>query len=530
MRCLSPPWKGGVPGGRGGYSERLSFCIYALVNYHRHMTTDIAEIYSLLRAAPKAADKKIIQDAYDFAKRKHEGQQRASGEPYFVHAFAVGKNLASLGMDTKTVVAGLIHDTLEDTETTKEEIEEAFGKDVLFLVEGITKLGKLKYRGRERHVESLRKFFMAVAEDVRVLIIKLADRLHNIETLRHVRTDKQRRIALETIEIYAPLAGRLGMGKLKGQLEDYAFPFVYPDEATFVDKLFVQHTHEAERSLKEVHDMLQSALNETKIKPFTIRYRIKHKYSLYRKLKKYDMDIDKVFDIVALRVVVPSIDVCYQVLGVVHAIWKPIPGRIKDYIALPKPNGYQSLHTSVLSSDGDIAEIQIRTEEMDDEAEYGIASHFAYKEGAHGNRRDKMPKKFQWLTELRDIQKTIAEPEEFLEHLTMDFFRDRIFILTPIGDVVDLPDGATPIDFAYAIHSDIGDHCFGAKVNNKMVHLDARLVSGSVVEIITKESAKPVSKWLDYAKTSLAKRHIRQYQQKHPDTLSYLYNFIRRKS
>lgn len=480
--------------------------------------TAIAEICSLMRSTPKSDDCALIQKAHDFAKAKHEGQLRASGEPYFTHAFAVGKNLATLGMDARTIAAGLIHDTLEDTDTTREEIEKEFGKEILFLVEGVTKLGTLKYRGRERHVESLRKFFIAVAEDVRVLIIKLADRLHNISTLEHVRPDKQRRIALETIHIYAPLAGRLGMGKLKGELEDYAFPFAYPEEYVFTDKVIAEHAPEAQKQLEEIKDILEMELKGLGM-AFELQYRVKHTFSLYRKLKKYEMNVDKVLDIVALRVIVGSIEECYRVLGLVHSIWKPIPRRIKDYIALPKPNGYQSLHTTVVSSNGSIAEIQIRTSTMDDEAEYGIAAHFTYKENLKRQPGDKLPKKFAWLAQLADVQKSIAEPEEFLEHLTMDFFKDRIFILTPKGDVVDLPEDATPIDFAYAIHSDIGDHVFGAKMNGKMVPLDSRLRNGAIVDIITKESAKPVPKWIEYAKTSMARRHIRSYLLKHsPDS------------
>jgi guanosine-3',5'-bis(diphosphate) 3'-pyrophosphohydrolase len=476
---------------------------------------DVNDIYSLMRVPPNEEARALIADACDFAKAKHEGQKRASGEPYFAHAFAVGRNLAHLGMDAITIAAGLIHDTLEDTDTTEAEIEARFGKEILFLVQGVTKLGTLKYQGRERHVESLRKFFIAVAEDVRVLIIKLADRLHNISTLEHIRPDKQRRIALETIEIYAPLAGRLGMGKLKGELEDYAFPFAYPEQAALVEKMLAEKTVSSQKQLEEIYEVLTMELEESAIKLFEIAYRVKHNYSLYRKLTKYDMDIDKIFDVVALRVIVPTIEDCYRVLGMVHATWKPLPGRIKDYIALPKPNGYQSLHTTVLASNGGIAEIQIRTKAMDEEAEYGIASHFAYKESIQLKPGDQLQKKFAWLGQLKEIQKTIAEPEEFLEHLTMDFFKNRIFILTPKGDVVDLPEDASPIDFAYAIHSDIGDHIFGAKVNGKMVPLDSHLANGNVVEIITKESAKPVAKWIDYAKTSLAKRHIRQYLQKH---------------
>jgi guanosine-3',5'-bis(diphosphate) 3'-pyrophosphohydrolase len=307
---------------------------------------EIEELFSLIEYPLSDDERNLIQKAYDFAKSKHETQQRNSGEPYFVHVFAVAKNCATLGMDVETIIGGLLHDTLEDTDATEEEILELFGENILFLVKGVTKLGKLKYRGQERHVESMRKFFVAISEDLRVLIIKLADRLHNVQTLEHVRPDKQVRIAVETIAVHAALAGRLGMGKLKGMLEDYSFPFAYPKEFAQTKILFDQRMPEAQKTIQEVHTTIENTLKEFTIKHPVIDSRVKHMYSLYRKLLKYQMDVDRIYDIVALRVQVTTVADCYQVLGLVHMLWKPIPGRIKDYIALPKPNGYQSIqHT-----------------------------------------------------------------------------------------------------------------------------------------------------------------------------------------
>ncbi|MFA5933944.1 MAG: RelA/SpoT family protein, partial [Candidatus Paceibacterota bacterium] len=408
--------------------------------------TDVTDIFKLMKRPPLESEKEFITKAYEFAKKAHGKQERNSGEPYFIHVFAVGKILARFGMDVHTIAAGLLHDTLEDTDTSEETLEKEFGKDIVFLVKGVTKLGKLKYRGRERHVESLRKFFIAMAEDLRVLIIKLADRLHNVMTLEHVREDKQKRIAVETIEIHAPLANRLGMGKLKGELEDHSFPYAFPKEYKIVEDLLAKKTYADQKFMDDVHHEVEETLKKQEIKFVSIDYRIKHKYSLYKKLLRYDMDIEKIHDIVALRVIVPTIEDCYRVLGIIHGMWRPLPGKIKDYIALPKPNGYQSLHTTVFTSNGGIAEIQIKTPQMHEEAEYGVASHFIYKEtmysaGANGNTPSK---KFAWIGELKELQKFVAEPEKFLEHLRMDFFNDRIFIFTPNGDVVDLTANASP--------------------------------------------------------------------------------------
>lgn len=454
-------------------------------------------------------DKKWIAKAFDYAQKAHEGQTRASGEPYFYHVFEVSKILARFGMDSKTVVAGILHDTIEDTSVTEKDIAEEFGKEVLFMVNGVTKLGTLKYRGRERHVESLRKFFVAMAEDVRVIIIKLADRLHNVSTLKHLKPEKAKRIALETIEIHAPLANRLGMWKLKGELEDLAFPFAFPEEAKDVESLLKQKSRADQKYLDQVYKSLQKELVKNKIKAIDVNYRIKGLYSLYKKLKNKDMDIDKIYDLVALRVIVPTIEDCYKVLGVIHGSWRPIPGRIKDFIALPKPNGYKSIHTTIFTGNGGIAEIQIRTPEMHEQAEYGVASYFAYKEGVFKNGND--DSKLSWIEQFKELQKNVSNPENFLTNLKVDFFSKRIFAFTPEGDVIDLPQDSNVIDFAYAVHSDIGNHIQGAKINGKFKSIYTILKNGDIVEIETNEKAHPTSKWLDTAKTTLARRHIKRY-------------------
>lgn len=475
---------------------------------------EIDSLFELIQYPLTPEDRALIQSAYDFAKSKHETQKRNSGEPYFVHVFAVGKNCAMLGMDIETIAGGLLHDTLEDTDATEDEIRDLFGENILFLVKGVTKLGKLKYRGQERHVESMRKFFVAMAEDLRVLIIKLADRLHNVQTLKHVRPDKQVRIAIETIEVHAALAGRLGMGKLKGMLEDYSFPFAYPKEYAQTKELFDKRMPEAQKTVQEVHETVEKTVKEYGIQNVTIESRVKHMYSLYRKLQKYKMEVDSIYDIVALRVIVNTVADCYQALGLVHMLWKPIPRRIKDYIALPKPNGYQSLHTTVVTEHG-IVEIQIRTYAMSQEADMGVASHFLYKENKFVKGSVPTNKKLGWLDELRELQGVISKPSRFLEQLNHDLFKNRIFVFTPKGDVIDLPEEASPIDFSYAIHTAMGHLTSSARINGKMVPLGAKLQNGDVVEIITSKNSKPSNKWLDYAKTSVARRKIRAYVAEH---------------
>lgn len=487
------------------------------------MDKNIKEILDLVgKIKPK--EQTLLENAYSFAKRAHEGQKRLSNEPYFNHVFETAKILAQLGMDSQTIAAGLLHDVLEDTKTKEEEIKKEFGNDILFLIKGVTKLGTLKYRGHERHVESLRKFFVAMANDLRVVIIKFADRLHNLRTLQYVREDKRKRIAIESIEVYAPLANRLGMGKLKGELEDAAFPYAYPKEYAQIEEIIKDKKEIYQKNLSEVKKELEKELNKNQIKVVEIDYRMKHKYSLWKKLVKREMDIEKIYDIIALRVVVENVEDCYRVLGLVHSIWKPLPGRIKDYIAVPKPNGYRSIHTTIFTgSAGGIAEIQIRTKEMHAEAAYGIAAHFAYKE--NGSKKAEVDKsKFKWIEELKNLNYSPGEPKNFIEQVKTDFFNDRIFIFTPKGDVVDLPEDSTPIDFAYSIHTDIGNHIFGAKINGKMSQLFTKLKNGDIVEIVKKKDSRPSNKWLEYVKTTIAKKHIKSYLEKN-SLLSKLKSF-----
>ena len=483
---------------------------------------DLQEIFDLMEIKPNEKEKTLIEKAYFFSKNSHDGQKRASGDPYFIHVVATAKNLARFGMDPTTISAGLLHDTIEDTSVTEDDIKNEFGPDILFLVNGVTKLGKLKYQGRERHVESLRKFFVAVAQDFRVLMIKLSDRLHNLETLQYINPEKQKRIALEALEVYAPLAHRLGIGKLKGEIEDAAFPFAFPKEYQKVEEMLEKRKDADKNRLKQMEKELPEALNKYGVKIIKLSARMKHKYSLWKKLKRYDMDIDKIYDIVALRVIVPTIEDCYQALGLIHSVWRPLPNRIKDYIALPKLNGYQSLHSTIFTGDGGIVEVQLRTPEMHGRAEYGVASHFAYKEAIEKSKTDDTHKKFIWMDQFKEFQNETADPTKYIKNLKMDFFTDRIFVFTPKGDVIDLPEGSSPIDFAYAIHTEIGNKVSQAKVNNKAAKLGTKLKMGDIVEIVTGKNSHPAVGWLDYAKTTIAKKHIRQYIDEHGGILDYI--------
>ena len=403
---------------------------------------------------------------------------------------------------------------MEDTQISEQELKKEFGDSILYLVKAVTKLGTLKYQGHERYVESLRKFFIAIANDLRVVIIKFADRLHNLRTLEHIREDKRKRIALESIEVYASLANRLGMGKLKGELEDAAFPYAYPKEYAEIEEIIKEEKPLYEKRLAEILHELEKELIKNKVNVVEINYRMKHKYSLWRKLLKRDMDLSKIYDMLALRVVVSNVEECYRVLGVIHSIWRPVPGRIKDYVAIPKPNGYRSIHTTIFTGEGGIAEIQIRTQEMHAEAAYGIAAHFTYKENKYNKRHSDEKSNFKWIEELKKFNHEFSEPQFYLEHLKTDFFNDRIFVFTPEGDVVDLPEDSTAIDFAYLIHSDLGDHLSQVKVNGKIAPIFGILKNRDVVEIISKKNANPSSKWLDNTKSSIAKKHIKSYLEK----------------
>jgi len=492
---------------------------------------------------PTEADRALILKAYEFAAAAHEGQLRKSGEPYMSHLAAVGLSLAEMGMGPRTIAAGLLHDTIEDTPVTAEDIKENFGDEILFLVDGVTKLSSVRYYGSDRHNESLRKLFVATSQDIRVLIVKLVDRLHNIQTLEYVDKSKHLRIARETLEVYVPVAHRLGMGRIRKELEDLAFPYVYPKEYEEVVRLLELKTGKAEQILERERKTLQKKLAETGLRDFNTSFRVKGLYSLYQKLKRKEWDMDKIYDLLAMRVVVSSVEECYRALGIVHEMWRPLPKRVKDYIAFPKPNGYQSIHTTVTTLNGTILEIQIRTKKMHHEAEYGIASHMMYKNKNTPNNppsnlfsnllpslfrpfiwkeqkpettpkvvleaphREKIP---QWIGQIGEMYtKEKATGSEFVDDMRKDFFTNRIFVFTPNGDVVDLPIGACPIDFAYAIHSEVGDHIAAAKVNKKLVQLDSELKNGDIVEIDTKKSARPSRKWLDAARTSLARRRIR---------------------
>ncbi|MEZ0209144.1 MAG: bifunctional (p)ppGpp synthetase/guanosine-3',5'-bis(diphosphate) 3'-pyrophosphohydrolase [Candidatus Paceibacterota bacterium] len=478
------------------------------------MDTNPQRIFELLPNI-STFDKELIARACEFAKKAHEGQLRKSGEPYYNHVFATGYNLATLKMDADTIAAGIMHDVLEDTDVTEKEMIEAFGEHITKLVNGVTKLGKLRYSGVERHVESLRKFFVAMADDIRVVVIKLCDRLHNIQTLQYVDAHKQHRIALETIELHARLADRLGMGRLKAELEDAAFPYVYPKEYKETLELFESLRPISDVQLEKVVKKLDEELSVFDVRIERIDSRIKHLYSLWQKLRRYKMDQNKIYDVIALRIIVPSPSDCYQALGVIHGLYRPVPGRFKDYIAVPKPNGYRSLHTTIFSGDGTTLEIQIRTKEMHEEAEYGIASHLSYKEIGKNLTEVEIKRKVGWTKDLIEWQKDVEHHQEFMKNLKTDFFENRVFVLTPKGDVIDLPEGSTPIDFAYAVHSKVGDHIASVKVNGKMVPLETTLSNRDVVDIDVKESAFPKRKWLEMTRTTLAKRKIRQYIREH---------------
>ena len=468
----------------------------------------LKQISSLSGDDPQAVD--ICRRAWEFAQMAHNGQKRASGEPYFNHCVKTAETLIKMKLDAKTIVAGLLHDVAEDTKFTLQDIKKNFGAEIASLVEGATKLGKIKYRGDQQRAENLRKMFLAMAKDIRVVLIKLADRLHNMQTLQYVKPEKQKRIALETMEIYAPLAHRLGIGEIKGQLEDLTFQYLQPDQYKWLIENIAEQYQEREKYVEKIKPVILQELSKENINAIKIDARAKHYWSLYQKLQKYDMNFEKIHDLIALRIVVNTIEECYGALGVLHKLWRPLPGKIKDYIALPKPNGYQSLHTTIFCVDGKITEFQIRTAKMHDEAELGIAAHWLYSEKGKPKTGVKLnEQKFSWVSQLRDWQKEVSGSQEFLENLKIDFFNDRIFALTPKGDAIDLPKGATPIDFAYHIHSDIGDHCSGAKVNEKMVPLSHTLQNGDVVEILIQKKHKPSRAWLEFVKTSIAQNRIR---------------------
>ena len=468
----------------------------------------IEDLIDKVKIYDKEADLDIIRLAFDVADDAHRGQIRKSGEPYIIHPLAAAHILADMRIDPIILVATLLHDVPEDTEVTLEDIRKNFGEEVASMVEGITKLGKLKYRGVERYIENLRKMFIAMAKDVRVMIIKFADRIHNLSTLGALPPQKQYRIALESLEIYAPIANRLGIGEMKGMLEDLSFKYVYPKEYQNVKKIRDEKMQNKGEFLEKIKKDTKKELLEAGIKTVSINGRDKRLYSLYKKLKLKERDITQIYDLVAIRIIVPSIADCYASLGILHKHWKPLKGRIKDYISQPKPNDYQSLHTTVFVDNGEIIEFQIRTPEMHEEAEFGIAAHWHYDEkGAKRPTKD-----MKWMKELAEIQKDILNKLSDLEEIKVNFLQDRIFVFTPRGDVIDLPEEATPVDFAYHIHSEIGNKCNGARVNEQMTSLDNKLKNGDVVEILTDKNRKgPSQDWLKFVKTHTAKNHITTY-------------------
>ncbi|NTW30399.1 MAG: bifunctional (p)ppGpp synthetase/guanosine-3',5'-bis(diphosphate) 3'-pyrophosphohydrolase [Candidatus Moranbacteria bacterium] len=471
-------------------------------------------------------ERRFIEDAFTFAIRAHEGQKRKSGEPYVTHSIAVTKILAEIGMDKETLAAGLLHDVPEDTEHSLAEVGKRFGSEVESLVDGITKLGKIKLRGshEEYFLENLRKMFLAMAADIRVVIIKLADRLHNMRTLDALPPVKRERIARETMEIYAQIANRLGISEIKGELEDLSFKYLDPEHYEEMRQIEETYVREGKTYLERVIKQLRKELEGDGIKIVDIDGRTKHLYRLFRKLQKHDMEIGRVYDLVAVRILVPEIVDCYETLGSIHKRYRPLVGRIKDYISLPKPNGYQSLHTTVFGPEGRIFELQIRTPKMHDEAEYGIAAHWIYTEKERGGWRQFVfgrkstpvvkPKEVAWIAQLKEWQKEVGRDDaEFLSGLKIEFFKNHIFAFTPKGDIIELPEEATPIDFAYAIHTEVGEHAVGAKIDGKMSSLDSVIKNGQVVEIlVAKDRKKPNADWLRFVKTSTAKSKIRRAQ------------------
>ena len=460
----------------------------------------------------------LIRRASDFARKAHDGQKRESGEPYYTHPEAVAILLANMDMDAETVAAGILHDVVEDGDgITVDTIREKFGDDVACMVDGVTKLTKTGHTNdvgtrEERQAENLRKMYLAMANDVRVVIIKLADRLHNMRTLNNCALSKRQRIARETLDVYAPLADRFGMGAIKAELEDLAFEYLYPEEWRNLCSLIEPKQDERMRLLNSAVKTIVAALDKAGIK-CEISGRRKHMYSIFRKLKKNNRSLNEIYDLVAIRVIVGTVSDCYAALGVIHSIWKPMPGRFKDYISMPKTNMYRSLHTTLFSDMGGMPfEVQIRTQEMHRTAEYGVAAHWLYKEGKA--RPDELDSKLAWVRDLVNYDSEADSTKEFIENIRKDFFSDYVYVLTPNGEIIDLPTGSTPIDFAYRIHTNVGNHIQHAKVNGALVKLDHKLKTHDVVEIITNQQASPGRDWLNYAKTSQAKSKIRQWFKK----------------
>lgn len=459
-----------------------------------------------------SGDLAVIKKAYVFSAKVHQGQNRLSGEPYLNHPLEVSKILAQLKMDVPTIVTGLLHDTVEDTKTTLEEIEALFGSEVMFLVDGVTKISKMIFSSKEeRQAESLRKMVISMAKDIRVVIIKLADRLHNIRTLQHHSPEKSRAIAQETLDIYAPLANRLGISWIKSELEDLSLRYIKPDVYKDLIKKVAKKKKEREKYILEVKKILDENLTEHNIK-CEIYGRPKHFFSIYKKMETQGIDFEQINDLIAFRIIAENVRECYEALGIIHSLWKPVPGRFKDYIAIPKGNMYQSLHTTVIGPKGERLEIQMRTEEMHRVAEQGIAAHWKYKEGKGLNESDDA--RFGWLRQILEWQQEMKDPQSFMDSFRTDLFTDEVYVFTPEGDVMELPLGATPIDFAFRVHTDIGMKCSGARVNGAIVPLKHHLRNGDTVEILTSSKQSPSKDWLRFVKTSKARTSIMQWSKK----------------
>jgi GTP diphosphokinase / guanosine-3',5'-bis(diphosphate) 3'-diphosphatase len=462
-------------------------------------------------------DLDLIKKAYVYSAKVHQGQIRKSGEPYLVHPLEVAGLLAEMKLDESSVVTGLLHDTIEDTLATKDEIAELFGVEISDLVDGVTKLSQFSAANtqEEKQAENFRKMVVAMAKDIRVLLVKLADRTHNMRTLDAMKPESQERIARETLDIYAPLANRLGIQWIKSELEELSFKYLRPQEHDELTAKVAAIAREKERFVAGVVEIIQKKLGESSV-PAEVSGRVKHCYSIWRKMRELDVDFEQIQDVVGFRVIVDDVAACYESLGLIHALWKPVPGRFKDYIAIPKPNMYQSLHTTVVGPAGERIEVQIRTREMHKIAEEGVAAHWAYKEKGRNGAGPQLSKKdaesFGWLRQLVEWQRELADPREFLETVKVDLFSDEVFVFTPKGAVKSLPRGATPVDFAYTIHSQVGEHCVGAKVNGKLVPLRYRLKNGDTVEILTSPHSHPSKDWLTFVKTSRAQARIRQFQ------------------
>ena len=480
-----------------------------------HLTHFLEVKHILMSQNRRPEDIEQIEQAYLFAAKLHEGQYRISEEPYIIHPIEVAKILADLKMDTHTIVAAFLHDILEDTDTSPDEIVKNFCEDVLKLVQGVTKLGKYQFKSKEeRQAENFRRMFIAMAEDVRIIFLKLADRLHNMRTLNYMAANKQKRIAQETLDIFAPLANRLGIGKMKAELEDLSLRYIDPEKYYQIAKLVAQTKNERDALVNSLIEITKKHLDENGIKA-TIYGRAKHYYSIYNKMRRQNVSFDQLYDIVAIRVIVDDEKDCYNALGIIHSQFKPIPGRFKDYIAMPKGNMYRSLHTSVIGLKNKPFEIQIRTKEMHEVAEYGLAAHWRYKESGSVKAENSNDVKFNWMRKLIEISKDETDAKEFVESVKLDLFSDQVFTFTPAGDVIDLPFGSTPVDFAYRIHTEVGHRTVGALVNGRIVQLDTKLQNGDIVEILTSKQCMPKIDWLDFIATKNASGKIRAWFKKY---------------